>query len=119
MRSRGFWIVMLVALAVRLAYLTQIQGTPITDVLLIDANTYDAFARRILAGTFRGEDIYAMNPLYPYALAGLYALLGGAMSAALIAQAVLGAFNAGLVFALGRRMMGEPTAWLAGLAPAS
>ena len=34
------------ALLVRLAYLFQIRGTPLTDVLLVDSDTYDRFARR-------------------------------------------------------------------------
>ena len=105
----------ILALAVRLAYVFDIRGTPITDLLLIDSDTYDRFARMILAGRFHGEEIYSMNLLYPYFLAAVYALLGAAPWHALVVQAVLSALNAALIFALGRRFFDEPTAWVAGL----
>jgi tetratricopeptide (TPR) repeat protein len=114
----GFWIIFAVALAVRLAYLLQVRGTPVTDVLLIDSDTYDRFARLILAGRFHGEEVYSMNLLYPHFLAGLYALTGGAVFPVLVVQAVLSALNAGFIFLLGRRFFDARTAWVAGLAAA-
>jgi tetratricopeptide (TPR) repeat protein len=107
-------LVWLLALAVRLAYVMQIQGTPLTDVLLIDSATYDRFARLILAGEFHGEQVYAMNVLYPWFLALVYALGGGSAFWVPAVQALLGACNVLFIFELGRRIFGLPTGLAAG-----
>jgi len=108
-------LVGLLALGVRLAYTVQIQGTPLTDLLLIDSATYDRFARAILGGTFHGEQVYAMNILYPWFLSLVYALGGGPAVAVPVVQAVLGALNCTLVFELGRRLFGPAPGAVAGL----
>ena len=107
-----------VALAVRLAYVLQIRGTPLTDVLLIDSATYQRFARLILASRFHGEEVYSMNPLYPYFVAGIQRLAGDGVVPVLLVQAALGALAAALIFELGRRLFDCSTAWIAGLVAA-
>ncbi len=104
-----------VALLIRLAYLAQVRGTPITDLLLIDAETYDRFARAIRAGTFHGEDTYAVNVLYPYFLAALYALGKGSILFALLAQAALDAATCALTAWIGARLFSPLVGLLAGL----
>ena len=111
-------LVFLVALALRLVYLVQVRGTPITDLLLIDAETYDRFARLIGSGAFRGEDVYAVNPLYPYFLAGLYALGKGSILFALVVQSVLDAATCALTAWIGARLFGPRVGLLAGLGAA-
>jgi len=108
-------LVFAAALAVRLAFLAEVHGTPITQLLLIDSATYDRFAKLILSGGFRGEAVYSMNILYPYFLAGVYLVTGQSPDAVRILQAVLGALNCALVFALGARLFGRRAAWTAGL----
>ena len=104
------------ALVVRLAYVSSIRGTALTDVLLIDSETYDRLARLILAGKFHGEEVYAMNPLYPYFLALVYAVSGASRFAVLIAQAVLDAGSCAMIAWLGWTFLGRATGVLAGLA---
>jgi tetratricopeptide (TPR) repeat protein len=111
-------LVFVAALAIRLAYLAQVRGTPITDLLLIDSATYDRFARLIQSGTFRGEDVYAVNPLYPYCLAGLYALGKGSLLFALAAQSGLDAATCALTAWIGARLFGPRVGLLAGLGAA-
>jgi tetratricopeptide (TPR) repeat protein len=113
-----YGIIFLVALAVRLLYLLDIRHTPLLQVLLIDSDTYDRLARLILAGKFHGEEVYAMNPLYPYFLAGVYAVGGGAKLTVLAAQAVLDAGSSAMIAWLGWRFFGRGTALLAGFAAA-
>ena len=108
----------LVALAIRVAYVLEIRGTPLVQLLLIDSETYDRFARLILAGRFHGEEVSSMNLLYPYLLAAFYAVAGAVPWHALVVQAALSAANAALIFVLGRRFFDEPTAWVAGAAAA-
>jgi tetratricopeptide (TPR) repeat protein len=110
--------VFLLALGVRVLYLFQIRGTPLTDVLLIDSETYDRMARAILAGRYRGEEVYAMNPLYPYFLAAIDALAGRGIGGVLAVQAVLGAAAAAMTGAIAGRLFGRIAAWIAGVAAA-
>jgi len=111
-------LVFVAALVIRLAYLVQVRGTPITDLLLIDAETYDRFARLIGRGAFRGEDVYAVNPLYPYFLAGLYALGKGSVLFALVVQSMLDAATCALTAWIGARLFGPRVGLLAGLGAA-
>ncbi|MFH1276881.1 MAG: glycosyltransferase family 39 protein [Candidatus Eisenbacteria bacterium] len=103
----------LAALAVRLVYLAQIDGTSLTEVLLVDSETYDRFARRILDGTFRGEEVYSMNVLYPWFLALLYRIGGGPWMSVLPVQAVLDAASVVLVYFIGLRFFGRAVAVVA------
>lgn len=114
-RFGGGLAIFIVALGLRVLHLFQIRGTPITELLLIDSETYHRFAGLILRGEFRGESVYSMNVLYPWFLAGVYRLFGENPDAARLVQAGLGAVNAALVLALARRWFDRPTACVAGL----
>ncbi len=106
-------LLFLAALAIRLVHIAQISGTPLTQILLIDSETYDRLARLILSGGFRGEDVYSMNILYPWFLAAVYAVAGGP-AAVLVVQAVLGALSVVMIHRLAGRLFGGGTALLAG-----
>ena len=92
------------ALGVRLAYLHQAVDTPLFDVLLIDSEFYDRRARAIVAGDWLGDQPFFMNPLYPYFLAAIYALLGAEYWWVGVVQAVLGTGSCYLIYALGRKL---------------
>lgn len=102
-------LIFVLALVVRLAYLGQVRGTPLTGALLIDSDTYDRFARQILSGTFGGENVYAVNVLYPYFVALLYALGKGSLLFALHAQAALDALTCALTAWIAARHFGPGT----------
>lgn len=120
-RGRGFsfawerWAgpaVFLSALLVRLIYLIQVKDSPIFEVLLIDSETYDRFARMILDGVFRGEEIYAMNLLYPYFLAGIYQLFGKSFLAVAVVQVILDAASCALIYRIAIRFFDRRVALL-------
>ena len=54
-------LVFVFALALRVIYLWEIHDSPITELLLIDSETYDRLARLILSGEYPGEEVYAVN----------------------------------------------------------
>jgi hypothetical protein len=108
-------IVFALALAIRVVYLGQITGTPLTDVLLIDSDTYDRFGRAILAGTFGGENVYAVNVLYPWFVALVYAIGKGSLSFALQAQALLDASTCVLAAWIAARHFGTWTGLVCGV----
>jgi tetratricopeptide (TPR) repeat protein len=95
------------ALLVRIAYLLSIRGTPLTGALLIDSDTYDRFARMILTGSFGGENVYAVNVLYPWFVALCYRLFGPALFSALAVQVALDALTCTLAAWIGARAFGR------------
>jgi tetratricopeptide (TPR) repeat protein len=103
-------VLFLAALALRLLYLREIRGTPLAELLLVDSETYDRFARKILSGAFRGEEVYSMNVLYPYFLAGVYALFKGPWTSALPAQAFLDSLSCVLLYRVGIPFFGRAVA---------
>jgi tetratricopeptide (TPR) repeat protein len=106
------------ALAVRLLYLAETFGSVIQTTHLIDAATYDRFARLILQGGLAGENAYAMNVLYPYVLAVIYAVTGGSATAALYVQAFASALNAALIAAVATYVVDRRAGILAGIVAA-
>lgn len=103
------------ALLVRLIYLAQLRGTPLADLLLIDSDTYDRFARQILAGTFGGENVYAVNVLYPWFVAAVYALGKGSLFLVFHVQAVLDSLACAGAAWIGARHFGAAAGLLAGI----
>ena len=103
-------IVFALALGIRLVYIAQISGTPLAKVLLIDSATYDMFARMILGGTFGGENVYAVNVLYPWFVAASYALSKGSLLFTLHLQAGLDALTCVLAAWIARRHFGAASA---------
>jgi 4-amino-4-deoxy-L-arabinose transferase-like glycosyltransferase len=108
------WIILGAALALRLAHVLTIRDYPLFDVLSLDAESYDAWARAIAAGEWsRGRPFY-QAPLYAYFLAMLHAVTGGDLLAPRIANALLGTANVALVMRLGKLTFGRPAGLIAG-----
>jgi 4-amino-4-deoxy-L-arabinose transferase-like glycosyltransferase/predicted TPR repeat methyltransferase len=96
-------VLFVVALALRLLYLYQLAATPLGQVLLGDGVAYDAWARRIAAGDWWGNEVFYQAPFYPYVLALIYAVTTPDPLAARIFQALVGAATCVLAAAAGRR----------------
>ncbi len=120
-RSRGrrlFLVVGLVALLIRMIFFVQLLHVlPLYGQTYSgpDTHTYDVWAQEIAAGdwlsTARGP--FYQAPLYPYLLAGVYALAGsGNVVAGIVMNGVFGIAAALLAAGLGRKLFG----WRAGLA---
>src|SRR5690349_15042127 len=92
-----FFFIALLAFAIRLAFLLQARGVVFFDHLVGDAATYDAWARRILAGDFwgRAEGVFYQAPLYPYFLAFVEAFTGHDFLRIRIVQIAIGALTCG------------------------
>jgi tetratricopeptide (TPR) repeat protein len=102
------------ALGLRLAHLWQMRGSPLFAVLLGDAASYDAWAQRIAAGDWLGQEVFYQAPLYPYLLGVLYALAGRDLFLVRLIQAVLGSTMCVLVALAGRRLLGSGAGVAAG-----
>ena len=103
------------ALAVRLAYLVQMQASPCFDVPLMDADYHDRWARMIAGGEWLGEAVFFRAPLYPSFLGALYSLFGPDYALVRGVQFTLGALTCVLLYLLGARIGGRPVGVVAGV----
>jgi len=83
--------VALVALALRLAFLAQLNGSPLLSGLMGDSRQYDAWALQIAGGQWLGKEVFYQTPLYPYCLGIIFRLAGHSLELVRGVQAVLGA----------------------------
>ena len=105
MRSKSWLLaaIAIIAFALRLVYLNQIEASPLTSVLMGDGRVYDEWAMRIAGGEWMGKDVFYQTPFYPYFLGVVYAVAGHDPAIARIVQAVLGAASCVLLGLAGRR----------------
>ena len=104
-----------VALAVRLAHVWQMRGSPFFTVLMGDSRSYDEWARRIAGGEWIGREVFYQAPLYPYFLGVLYAIAGHHLLLVRIVQAILGSMACVFLATAGERFFSPRVGLLAGL----
>jgi tetratricopeptide (TPR) repeat protein len=109
-------VIFCVALAVRLIHIFQIKRSPFFDVLLGDANGYDAWARRLADGDWIGTEVFYQAPLYPYFLGVVYAVAGRDLLLVRLLQAAIGSASCALLSLAGARLFTRRAGWIAGLA---
>ncbi|HMB69005.1 MAG TPA: glycosyltransferase family 39 protein, partial [bacterium] len=108
------WVIVAAALALRVAHVLTIRDYPLFDVLPLDSESYDSWARAIAAGErARGRPFY-QAPLYAYVLALLHSITGGDLLAPRLLNALLGTVNVALVMRLGRLTFGRTAGLVAG-----
>jgi len=106
-RHRILLAVLGTALLLRWLYLVQASRTPLFEVLLIDSEFYDQWARQIAGGAWLGDRVFFMNPFYPYFLAVVYVLSGVRWWVVGLVQGLVGTASCGLIFWLGREIWGR------------
>ncbi len=109
-------ILVLVALALRIAYIIDISDSPYFSFPILDPYWYDARARTVLEGDTLAAAGSFRVPLYIYYVAFTYLVFGTTYFAPLLLQALLGALSCGLVFLVARRVFGRAAAIAAGFA---
>jgi len=102
------------AFALRALYIWQAWSHPAVRIPVIDAEAYRARALQILEGDWLGEAVYYLDPLYPFFLALVYAVVPEDSIFVLFAQAALDACSAVLLMVVARRVFDGPTALVAG-----
>jgi 4-amino-4-deoxy-L-arabinose transferase-like glycosyltransferase len=103
-----------------------LEASPLPRALILDEKVHHEWAAQFAAGQpwsverATGEPIpYFRAPLYIWWLGTLYRVFGADSGLApRLVQAVLGSLACGFTFLLGRRLLGAPAAWIAGLAMA-
>lgn len=112
-----FVAIAVVGFALRIVAVLQYQAShPNSAHVVIDEASYDRWARAIAAGDWLGKDVFFQEPLYPYALGSLYALVGPSLLAARVAQCALWAVAIVIVGLLGKRLFGRAAGCVAAVA---
>ncbi len=93
-------------------YLAQFQQTPYGRFLLVDAKVYHQKALQILQEGGLGKGAFYQAPLYPYILAGIYALVGVKIMLVQAVQGGLFLLSVYLLFQIGKALFGPLTGLL-------
>jgi len=99
--------VFLVALSLRVVYLSQIISTPLFHGLVPDSEQYQQLALRILKGDFTHREFIYLNPLYPFFLALGYLILGQNPILVAGVQALLDSLSCVLLFSITSTLFGR------------
>jgi 4-amino-4-deoxy-L-arabinose transferase-like glycosyltransferase len=105
-------VVFVVALTLRLLYLTQAWDLPFFEFPVVDARSYDEWGKAIAAGDWLGDRTFYQAPAYPYFLGLVYTLFGHDLWTLHVVQMLLGAASCVLIQRATQRLFG----WGAGLA---
>jgi len=105
--SRTSIIVFVVALAVRLAFLTEFAQTPLFYYFGLDSAEYDEMARGLLDGSWPGPYAFSRPPLYSLFLALLYGTVGSGFVALRVVHALVGATSCLVLYRLARELVGS------------
>ena len=97
----------LLALVVRLAYLAELQGSPLLSGLMGDSRQYDAWAQQIAGGEWVGTQVFYQAPLYPYFARRHLQARRPRPRLVRVIQAVLGAASCVLLGLAGRRFFSD------------
>jgi Flp pilus assembly protein TadD/4-amino-4-deoxy-L-arabinose transferase-like glycosyltransferase len=108
----GLWAV---ALGVRLIYLYEVSDSPMWQVVMGDARSYDTWARSLVEGDWLGTEVFYQAPLYPYFMGIVYAALGDGPWVLRIVQCSLGATGCVLLAVAGARLVTNRVGLTAGL----
>jgi len=103
------------ALLLRGLQVWQLNESVASDMILGDAQNYDARAREIAGGDWIGDEVFYQAPLYSYFLAVLYRFIGDAPLVVRLVQMVLGAASCVFLTQAGWRFFGKPAGLAAGL----
>ncbi|HKW51548.1 MAG TPA: glycosyltransferase family 39 protein, partial [Candidatus Eisenbacteria bacterium] len=113
--SATFAWLFLAALALRVAHILAMRGSPYFTHPVIDAWTYHDAARSILAGHGHPDTVFWQPPGYSYFLALVYAITGPTdFFAPRLVQAILGSAAAVLTAWIGARQFGPRVGLAAG-----
>jgi len=110
-----FLCIISAALALRLGYHYEVQGSLLVDQLQLDEEYHDRWARSIAAGDVVGNGVFFRAPLYPYVLGLSYAVVGNDPDIPRLIQHMLGVLLVALIYALSRVLFGRRTAALASI----
>ena len=115
------WLVFALALGLRVAYIFELDASPLFAHPAVDAKTYTHHAQRLAAGNWLGvgEGPFWQPPLYPYFLGAVKLLFPESFFYAVrFVQALLGALVCAMSWWIGRTLFNPAVGLLAGVGAA-
>jgi tetratricopeptide (TPR) repeat protein len=104
-----------VAFALRFVHLLQARAVPLFDALLMDGQSYSAWADTIVAGHWLGDRTFYQAPLYPYFLAVVKLTVGNDLWRIRLVQIAIGSISCGVLFLAGRSFFSRRAGIAAGV----
>jgi tetratricopeptide (TPR) repeat protein len=108
--------IFLLALVLRLLFVSQVTSTPIFHGLAIDTAEYADIALQLMRGNLTPPNYIYLNSVYPFFLAMVYLILGSSPLPIIIIQAILDSISCALVYHLSGRVFNKHVATVAGIA---
>jgi Flp pilus assembly protein TadD/4-amino-4-deoxy-L-arabinose transferase-like glycosyltransferase len=106
------------ALFIRILYINELAQNPFFNYPIVDSDSYDQMAQKIVLGKPPTAEPYFQPPLYPYFMSLLYLIFGRDFFWVRFAQMLLGVVNVLLTYLLASRLFGRQTAIAAGVVAA-
>lgn len=104
---RLLWLLLALALLLRLAHWWAVRDEPFFARLVMDSQEYDRWAREIAGGDWLGREVFFQAPLYPYLVALLYKVLPEVPDTVYLAQMALALAGLWALARAGASMGGE------------
>ncbi len=115
---RPLWLVLALSLLLRVAYVFEIDQSPLFVYPAVDSETYTHQAERLAAGNwlYSGQGPFWQPPLYPYVLGALKTLFPiSFFHVVRLFQALLGALVCGMAWWIGRHVFNGTVGLIAGV----
>jgi len=108
-------LALLLTFIVRFIFILEMRSHPFSTISaqMVDVYYYHQRALDILAGNFWGSDVFFLRPLYPYLLAGVYAVFGQKALVVQLLQALLATGSCFLLYDSARRIFNRRSGLLA------
>jgi 4-amino-4-deoxy-L-arabinose transferase-like glycosyltransferase len=103
-------VVLVVALALRIAYVLGQRGDILFDYPVVDEEIYVAMGRRLALGQVADTRAWFQPPGLVYALGAIFRIFGPGLLVPRIVQALVSTASCGLAFVLARRLFSVPVA---------
>ncbi len=103
------------AFCLRLIYTLQIQTLPTFTVLIVDAFSYNEWAKNIIQNSWLGDKVFYQAPLYPYFIALIYKIFGIKLFAVRIIQVLMGSATCLLYYYISKKIWGVRAGVIASL----
>jgi 4-amino-4-deoxy-L-arabinose transferase-like glycosyltransferase len=102
------WLLVALALTflIRLWFILEMRGKPFSAMgpQFVDSYFYHRWALEIIGGNFWGHEVFFLRPLYPYLLAGVYAVFGPHVLPVQLLQAGLATASCLLLYSVSSRL---------------
>ena len=99
-----FILIMIVALVIRVIYLSELSADELENELSIDSEFYRNLAENIIAGKGLPEGALTFNPLYPFFLTAEFWLFGNSLFVTRIIQSFIGLLTIAFIYLAGRKL---------------